>query len=55
MGVGIFNVAVGVAMVVGGFNGYTILGTSSWEGLVGFGVLIVGLGVYQIVQSRRGR
>lgn len=55
MGVGIFNVLMGAAMVTGGLNGYTIIGTSSWEGLVGFGVIIGGLGVYQIVQSRRGR
>jgi hypothetical protein len=56
MGVGIFNVVVGVAMIGGGLSkSFTLLGTNSWEALVGLGVVIAGLGVYQIVQSRRGR
>jgi hypothetical protein len=56
MGVGIFNVVVGVAMIGGGLSkNFTLLGTNSWEALVGLGVVIAGLGVYQIVQSRKGR
>ncbi len=56
MGVGIFNVVMGLAMVGAGLSkNFTLLGTNSWEALAGLGAVIAGLGVYQIVQSRRGR
>jgi len=56
MAVGIFNVVIGIAMIGGGLSkSFTLLGTNSWEALVGLGVVIAGLGVYQIVQTKRGR
>ena len=45
-----------IVMVAGGLSKqYTIPFTNSWEGLAGIGVVIAGLGIYQIVQSQRGR
>lgn len=56
MAVGIFNLVVGLAFVVGGLTKkLTLLGTNSWEGLAGLGAVIAGLGAYQIYKARSGR
>ncbi len=52
MVVGIFNLVVGVALIAGSFGAFgprwTLLGTSSWEGLTGLGAVIAVIGAFQI-------
>ncbi len=53
---GIFNVIVGLIMLVGGLSGkLDFPGTSSSGILAAVGAVVTGLGVYQLVKNRRGR
>jgi hypothetical protein len=54
MGVGGFNVIIGLLMIGGGLSKkFTLIGTNSWEALVGLGVIIAALGVFQIVRASK--
>ena len=54
MGAGIFNLVVGLVMIVGGASGkLTLLGTNSSVALIAVGVGIGGLGVFQLIKSRK--
>jgi hypothetical protein len=55
MGAALFNLAIGLIAIVLGFRGYTFLGTNSSELLIGVGVIIAGLGGYQLLRLKRGR
>lgn len=53
------NLILGTVMVLGalGIFGtrWVLIGTDSWEALMGIGVLIAALGVWQIFRSMRER
>ncbi len=54
MGAGIFNLVLGLIMIGGGASGkLTLLGTNSGTALVAVGVGLSGLGVYQLIKSRK--
>lgn len=54
MGVGIFNLVVGLVALVAGLSGeFALIGTDSSEALAGVGGVIAAIGVYQIVKSAR--
>jgi hypothetical protein len=56
MGAGIFNLVIGGVMIAGGASGkLTLIGTNSSVALLVIGIGVAGLGLYQIVKSRRGR
>lgn len=56
MFVPLLNIALGVAMVVGGVTGQLALfGTGSSTALVVVGAICAALGVYQLVRAARGR
>ena len=56
MFVPILNIALGVAMVLGGVSGQlSLLGTGSPAALVAVGAVVAALGVFQLVRAiRRG-
>lgn len=52
---GAWNLAIGLVLMAGGLSKkFTLLGTASWEALVGLGAVIAGLGAYQLYKSRNG-
>jgi hypothetical protein len=52
MGRGILNIVIGAAMIIGGLSGNLVLrGTSSGGGLAVLGFVVVGIGLYRVVQS----
>jgi hypothetical protein len=52
----ILNVALGVAMVVGGVSGeLALFGTGSSTALIVIGAICAALGVFQLVRAARGR
>lgn len=53
MGVGVWNVLVGVAAIAAGLSGKVVIFTNSSWALIAIGAAITLLGVYQIVQSRK--
>jgi hypothetical protein len=57
VGSGIFNLVIGGLLIAGAMGvfgqRYTLIGTSSWEALAGLGVIIAGLGAYQIWKHTR--
>ena len=54
MGTGIFNIIVGVLSILAGLSGrFAFIGTDSPWPLIALGVVIAGLGVYQIMKARR--
>ena len=56
MGAAIFNIAIGVAMLIGGASGkLALLGTSSSSLLMAAGGLVAALGMYQLVSRLRRR
>ena len=56
MFVPILNIALGIAMVLGGVSGQlSLLGTGSPAALVAVGAVVAALGVFQLVRAiRRG-
>ena len=56
MFVPLLNVALGVAMIVGGVSGQLALfGTGSSTALIVVGAICAALGVFQLVRAQRGR
>ena len=54
MGVGIFNVIMGGLAIAGALYGFSLIGTNSQLALGIVGGVILSLGIFQIVRSRRG-
>lgn len=56
MGAAVFNLVIGVAMLLGGASGkLALLGTSSSGLLAVLGGVVAALGLYQLVTRLRGR
>jgi hypothetical protein len=53
MGVGIFNVIMGSLAIAGAFYGFSLIGTNSQLALGVLGGVILALGIFQIIRSRR--
>lgn len=53
MGRGILSIVMGAVMVIGGLSGGLVLrGTSSGGGLAVVGFIVIGVGIFRIVQSK---
>lgn len=52
---GIFNIVIGIIMIVGGLSGrLALLGTNSPKILAAVGVVVLALGIYQVAKKRNG-
>ena len=46
---GLFNIAIGIFMIVGGLSGHLVLkGTNSGEALAVVGLVVLGIGFYRM-------
>lgn len=54
MGAAIFNIVMGLIAIGAGLTGRPFIGTDSPYIMIAIGAAIFGLGVYQLIKSRRG-
>ena len=54
MGRGLVSIVIGAVMVIGGLSGNLVLrGTSSSGGLAVVGFIVIGIGIFRIVQANK--
>ncbi len=49
-----WNIVIGIAMIIGGATGkLALIGTQSSGALVAFGIVLVGWGIFQLVRRKQ--